>query len=125
MTGGTFKSVDHSSGGVSSIDVDLRPLIVAIRELTAKLGGGSLEPSDTQTVVTMEPPVVNVTVPEPVSQPVTVSLPEMQPEIVVNVPEVVPQVTVHTQFPTGALIFFGLTNSLALLAIIIKVFFRG
>lgn len=125
---GTFKNIDHStSGGLSgaaSSEVDLRPLIVAIRELTARIGGGSLDPAEPM-IITQEPAVVHVTVPEQKPTPVTVTLPEMQPEIVINVPETVPQVTVSTSIPTWPLILIGLTNIVTLLLVLKQVFLRG
>lgn len=121
MTTGTMSCVDHStrvghfSGAVSGgSDVDLRPVLVAIRELSAAITGKEAEE---RTIVVQAPAV---SLPEITSSPEIVVHVQPTP-IEVKVPESapLPQPVVNVALPVMPIIFLGIINMVTTLSILV------
>ena len=117
--------IDHKSGSANAgsngsvvvQEIDIRPLVVAIREMAASLKDPD-EPREI--VVHTPPPTVSVTTEKPV---VNVSLPEICPQVNVKVPES-PPASITVCFPVWPFVLCAVPNTLALLVLIYKAF-RG
>lgn len=112
----TFVSIDHASpravaqlGG--DLDIDLSPVVAAIKEVGQKIEALSLKMPGPHVVECT--PVVNIS---PTEAPaVNVSLPEMSPRIEVNPADVIfqksdgtfAQQVVEVQMPWGPLVLMG------------------
>ena len=100
----TFSNISHDSRpeSIGGVDVDLRPLIVAIRELThsLKTPGALLDSGD----LVIPPAQVTVNVPELKVPNISVSVPDYEqvaPIVNVHVPEMAlpPAPVVQVTFP--------------------------
>lgn len=127
MTLGTMSCVDHSAGKVSHFsgavsggaDVDLRPVLVAIRELSAAITGKEAEE---RTIVVQAPAV---SIPEIISKPEIVVHVQPTP-IEIKVPETapLPAPVVNVAFPVLPIIFLGITNMVTTLSLIVYLALR-
>lgn len=121
MMTGTMSCIDHKAGAAGKPgsvvvqEIDIRPLVVAIREMAA----GLREPDQPREIVVHSPaPTVSITTEKPV---VNVSLPEMSPQISVKLPDAVPA-ALTVCFPVWPFVLFAVPNTLALLVLIFKSF---
>jgi hypothetical protein len=120
---GTFSGIDHKPASIGSREdiqlslgdmVDLRPIEVAIRQLSAAIERAEVP----QPVVTV--PVPSVTMPEINFQP-QVSVTPQPPTVQVNVPEQAPPPapTVNVVLPVSALLFVCIVHMLLSLGLIV------
>ena len=119
---GTMSCVDHSmakvshySGAVSSSpDVDMRPVITAIRELSAAIAGKEAEE---RTIVVQAPAV---SLPEITSKPEIVVHVQPTPfEIKLPVQDSLPPPVVNVAFPVKPIIFIGICNIISTAAMLV------
>lgn len=128
MVDGTFSNISHSSGtGGSStgMEIDLRPLIIAIRELSASVKNPDNSLEEARPFVV---PAPEVTVNEPEQKlSFTIDVPEQAvPTVNVSAPQVTiaPQEVSFT-IPVWPLIFIGCANMLPFLGVVVYLILRG
>lgn len=119
---GTMSNVDHRSSQTSAFSgavgeqVDLRPVIVAIRELSGAIAGKEAED---RTIVV---PAPTVTMPEILNQPqikVEVQPTPVPVEIKLPTQEALPPPVVNVAFPVMPIIFIGICNIITTAAILV------
>lgn len=112
------RSVAHFSGAVGE-QVDIRPIIVAIRELSAAITGKEVEE---RTIVVQSPAV---TMPEIVSKPeIMVHVQPTPVEIKIPVQEALPPPVVNVAFPVLPIIFIGIANIISTASILVYLVLR-
>lgn len=121
---GTMKCVDHSStvahySGAVGEQIDIRPIIVAIRELSAAITGKEVEE---RTIVVQSPAV---SLPEITSKPeIVVHVQPTPVEIKLPVAEALPPPVVNVALPVMPIIFFGIANIISTAAIVVYLVLR-